>query len=197
MGVTPLDPGFQILPAASEAPGWTATEGSRAHPQEPGPPLLVSASGGPWIQASASPGHITAPLDRQGQLVAAGLRGPKGDPGALGEATVRLPAGQILGGHRLVYFTGTVLLYAESEDPFKVEVLGLTTHAALAGELVEVRRLGLLTESTWNWQPGPVFLGQTGLLSQIAPESGAVVQVGYAVDATTLDLRIASPIFLE
>ncbi len=58
-----------------------------------------------------------------------------------------------------------------------------------AGTSVEVLLLGPTVESSWLWVPGPVFLADDGLLTQVPPTSATAVflaQVGVATAAQRL-----------
>ena len=107
-------------------------------------------------------------------------------------------AGDTLSGHRAVYSDGVVVRYASADNLSSAErCVGITTQSAVTGSTVLVRRSGLLVEPTWSWAPGPVFLGLTGALTQVPPTSGVSLQVGVALDATTLDVRVDTPIILD
>jgi hypothetical protein len=70
----------------------------------------------------------------------------------------------------------------------------LVTSASAADDPVTVRRRGAITEAGWSWTPGPVWVGDTGLLTQTVPSTGWVLQVGTAVNATTIDIEPEPPI---
>ena len=70
----------------------------------------------------------------------------------------------------------------------------LVTSASSFGDVVVVRRRGVLVEAGWSWTPGPVFVGDNGALTQVAPVSGWLLQIGIAVNATTLDINPEEPI---
>lgn len=131
-------------------------------------------------------------------VIAAGLRGPAGRDGAPGSQVVSFVAGAALSGHRAVFAAGNTVAYASSGAPeTAAQVIGVTTQAADAGAPINVQRMGTITEPTWSWAPGPVFLGLAGALVQTPPDTGAYLQIGVALDATTLDIRIGTPIELE
>lgn len=70
----------------------------------------------------------------------------------------------------------------------------LVTSASAADDPVTVRRRGAITEAGWSWTPGPVWVGDTGLLTQTVPSTGWVLQVGTAINATTIDIEPEPPI---
>lgn len=102
-----------------------------------------------------------------------------------------------IGGHRVISATDLGVRYASSDDPISVEtVLGLTDAASDAGTPLSYRREGAVDEPSWSWALGPVFLGLNGLLTQIAPDQGAVLQIGIAPSPTRLLLDIQEPYHL-
>ena len=70
----------------------------------------------------------------------------------------------------------------------------LVTSASAADDPVTVRRRGTITEAGWAWTPGPVWVGDTGLLTQTPSSTGWLLQVGTAVNATTIDIEPEPPI---
>lgn len=131
-------------------------------------------------------------------VIAAGMRGAPGKDGAgTGSAVETFTAGETLGGHRAVFASGDVVRYASASAPDNVStVVGITTQAAAAGNPVDVQRSGRITENTWSWVPGDVYLGDNGLLTQVEP-AGVLLRIGVALDATTLDVRIGTPIYFD
>lgn len=153
----------------------------------PSPRLTVTAKT-PTIQVTAATKTIL-------RVVAAG---PPGPPGPAGQAVTDVisSADHALGGHRVVRATATGVTYASAEDPEVAAVLGVTTHAANAANDITIRVSGALTEPSWTWQPGPVYLASNGLLSQIPPTTGAIKEIGVAINQTTLLIRIQPEINL-
>lgn len=81
---------------------------------------------------------------------------------------------------------------AQSTDPYP---LGVTTTAAADGGSFEVVLDGVIADAFWNWTPGGVlFAADDGGLTQTPPEAGYLVSIGVALSATTIMVRIASPI---
>lgn len=102
-----------------------------------------------------------------------------------------------LGGHRVVWQANDGITYASSDDPDSADaVLGITTGAVDAGEAADVLRLGPLTEPSWSWARGPVYLGPEGMLVQPAPSHGVVLQVAAATSPTTIFVSIQEPYHL-
>lgn len=127
------------------------------------------------------------------------VSGPPGPPGAQGPAgpaggtATEMTAGVALSGHRLVTRnTSGAAIYADATNAGHINApLWLTLGAASLGDQVSVQSAGIVTEPSWSWTPGPLYLSTNGQLTQISPTaSGAVflVQVGYATSATSVVL---------
>jgi len=115
-----------------------------------------------------------------------------------GGASVALAAlaGQTLGGHRGVWCDAQGRAwYANATNDSAERVAGVTLHAADVGGTIAVQSAGEITEAGWNWQPGPVFLGTNGMLTQTPAANAALVQIGIASRATALIVRIGIPFF--
>lgn len=76
-------------------------------------------------------------------------------------------------------------------------IAGITTTAAAAGQEVTVQRLGPLDASGLNLQPGRVWLGRNGALTQTPPEDGFDTLLGYATAEQRLYIDISETIQLE
>lgn len=119
---------------------------------------------------------------------AQGAPGPRGQPGpAAGSAFTRL-AGESLSALLAVYELPSGQVYAlDAADADHIDMLvGITTTAATAGAEVTIQRAGPLDATGLGLQPGRVWLGAGGRLTQIPPESGFDILLGYA----TADQRI-------
>jgi hypothetical protein len=123
-----------------------------------------------------------------------GLPGPRGLPGPQGTAIVvsSYSAGEILSGHRAVRVGADgKAYYASSASPEQAGfVVGVTVGAASMGAPVQVQAFGELTEPSWDWVPGPVWLGADGQLTQTPVLSGLLQRMGTAVSATTLFIDV-------
>jgi hypothetical protein len=83
--------------------------------------------------------------------------------------------------------TAGVVVYASSDDPAGMaRPAWMTTGAAASGAAVTLAYYGLVTEPSWAWSPGPLYVGVGGLLTQTPPASGYIRLVGAAVSATTV-----------
>ncbi|MNR50449.1 hypothetical protein D3C85_1699640 [compost metagenome] len=55
----------------------------------------------------------------------------------------------------------------------------------------------MLEDEGWTWQPGRIWLGAEGQLTQAPPATGFDLLIGSAVSATRINLNIQEPIALE
>jgi hypothetical protein len=130
---------------------------------------------------------------RQATITATALQGPPGPPGPPGSAgaqTLTLQAGIALGGHRVVCVDSSgQAIYPDRNNPAHADaVVGITTGAASAGANVTVLASGEMTEASWSWNPGPLWVGDTGLLTQSPPSAGWSQIVAIALSATRIVL---------
>ncbi len=119
--------------------------------------------------------------------------------GALPANLIQLTAGAALSGHRAIRLaTSTSVLYASANEPEDAAtVFGISVAAAASGAPIVIRTGGIETFSGWAFTPGdPVFVGVNGLLTQTPPTTGAEIQIGVAIAATTLLVRIGTPFYL-
>lgn len=135
------------------------------------------------------------------ETVAVGEQGPPGIPGVPGPAggsAFQRTAGQIVSALRAVYELDGQVFYLDYRDAEHINLLlGITLTAAQALEPINVQRSGVLDDDSWNWAPGPVWLGADGALTQTPPTEGFDVLLGAAVSATRITLNLNDPIELE
>lgn len=103
-----------------------------------------------------------------------------------------LAAGTNLSALRAVTTNGSgEAVYASNDTLLNAQVVGLTVNAANSGNNVTIKTNGVITDASWNWTKGTVYLGTNGQLTQTAPSGGAViVHVGKALTATKLQVDI-------
>jgi hypothetical protein len=95
----------------------------------------------------------------------------------------------VLSGHRAVVVENGLARYPVSPSE---RVSGLTIGAALASQAVTVITCGPITEPSWNWNPGPVFVQANGVLTQ--SPGGDLQEIGLAVTPQTLIVRVQTPV---
>lgn len=107
-------------------------------------------------------------------------------------------AGVDISGHSVVIKsgTGTVSLADHNLLSHIHQVLGVSLNSATQGTEVQVQSFGLITEPSWNWIDGPVYLGVGGQLSQTPPTTGFLLIVGTAMAPTVLMVKLGVPITL-
>jgi hypothetical protein len=81
--------------------------------------------------------------------------------------------------------------YATPDSLANAVVIGISTTAANTGENITIKTSGQLSDASWNWTKGAIYLGANGVLTQTAPSGGSiVVHVAKAITATTLIIDI-------
>ncbi|WP_333676748.1 hypothetical protein [Dyella sp.] len=138
---------------------------------------------------------VIAPSDKSA-VVRMGLAGPQGVPGQNGDLSFTVTAGVDLGYPQVVaIFDGVAHLADPTSVADMTAELAITTQAAAAGNPVTVNITFSLSEPGWNWQPGRMYLGPAvGQISQSPATTGALLEVGRALNATTINFNIRTPI---
>lgn len=121
----------------------------------------------------------------------------QGPQGTSGEIIIERLADGPIGGHRVVKITPTGCDYADSSNISDLgKVIGMTDSAFSANTNVKIFTQKEITEPSWAWTLGPVYLSTNGLLTQIIPTTGFIQQVGIALSSTKLLLSLQPPIKL-
>jgi len=139
--------------------------------------------------------QVTAPV----YIGQRGVAGADGAPGVAGGVVVQCVAGEALGGHRVVVLNAVAeAVYASNAVPAHLhKVLGLTTGAAILGATATVQTGGEMVEPTWAWTlDAPIFLGTSGLLTQVEPTTGFSLVVAFPVTATKIFIKLREPLAL-
>ncbi|UUE94485.1 hypothetical protein [Comamonas thiooxydans] len=129
-----------------------------------------------------------------------GPPGPPGIPGPAGGQVLQRKAGMDTSALLVVYedLFGSVWPADPDAESDVLALLGVTVSAAVAGQPINVQRLGHIDDEAWQLQPGKrVFLGGQGRLTQEPPQAGYDVLIGMAITSTRLLLNIQDPIELE
>lgn len=121
-----------------------------------------------------------------------------GRPTQSGQTVLTFGAGQPIGGHKAVRVVdGGQFMVASSDDASQIgTVIGVSSNAAGQGDDLRVVSLGEISEPSWAFVPGPVFLGVGGSLVQTPPSIGFIQQMGVALSATKLLVALSAPIAL-
>lgn len=98
--------------------------------------------------------------------------------------TLQLPTDHAIGAHRcvMVDMDGNVQ-YIDSTDADTVNLyIGITTESASAHSQVTVQTRGQMIDESFNFVPGPVYIGLHGQLTQSQPNNARYIQrIGLAV----------------
>jgi hypothetical protein len=101
------------------------------------------------------------------------------------------PAAIALSGQRCVRVVSSLASYCDGANAAHIgQAAGVSQHAASEGEDVSIVTHGPLSESGWNWTPGPVYCGSNGALTQTVNGLAFVQQVAVAEAADKLFVTI-------
>lgn len=118
--------------------------------------------------------------------------GAPAGPGA--PTTLQLTAAGAVSALRAIVAEGGAGRYPDTGTPADAgSVVGVSKTAAADGDPFDVTTSGEISDSSWSWSPGPVFVGAGGALSQ-SPGAGWVLEVGRAVGPTRLLVNVKTPI---
>lgn len=152
------------------------------------------------VPATSGAVHACAPCADECGAVGAGIvmqgvpgpAGPESLPGFNSIAAVTLSALHV------VYRAADGLRYASSDAPSTaVQAVGVLPAAINAGALGFVQTSEEITDASWAWSLGPVWLGLNGALTQTPISSGAQVEVGIAIASNTLLIRVQPSILIQ
>ena len=136
-------------------------------------------------------------------VVTVGEQVPRGIDGAAGQdLSITKTASEAMSAYRAVVSDGAsgVLLANNTDLTHRNRVVGVTETAAALAAAVNVRRVGQLVFSSWNWVPNaPVFVGVGGVLTQTPPVSPAVFSqiVAVATSPTSIDIELRDPLLIS
>jgi len=121
-------------------------------------------------------------------------------PGPAGPGlAATVAAGETLSGHRAVALhSDRRAYYASNDQPTDAtRQIWITLGAAIEGTDVQIQPLGIIVEPSWNWDDGPIFLGTSGVLTQVPPVQPAfLMQVAQPNGPTSLIFNPRTPIVL-
>jgi hypothetical protein len=132
--------------------------------------------------------------DIEGHVI--GIKGDTGQDGSSLAATFTRIAGETLGGHRLVWINNNQAFYASADEVSAELVSGITTGAVSSGALATIQSSGEIEEPSWSWAEGVVYLGLNGQLTQTPPTTHVNTEIGVALAATKLLVRVQRAIYL-
>lgn len=136
----------------------------------------------------------------QSLVTTLGIPGPQGAKGDAGDAIVTQThdAGENLSGHRAIRVSsGLAYLCNGSESAQAGRCIGISTGAVIVGDAVTVQTVGVMTEPSWSWSEGPVYVGVSGVLTQSLTGLAYIHQIGMALSATSIDINSQLPILIS
>lgn len=126
-----------------------------------------------------------------------GKPGPRGPTGPPGGTVIIQTAVVAISGHRVVRAVVGGVDYATNADAQHADaILGVTVNAADSGEEIRIQASGEITDPSWSFEIGPVFVGAGGLLVQPVPSGAAFIrQIAQAIAPDRLLILNRPPIF--
>lgn len=112
---------------------------------------------------------------------------------------IKYPAGEDLGGHRVVYINEQKkVMHAsnfELQQAFKI--LGITTGACRVNETAIIQTNGLMEEASWFWDVNrPIYFSSNGSLTQNIPANGFILQLAFPLESTKIFIEKKTPIII-
>lgn len=155
----------------------------------------VSYNGSSYVSISTDPIISIIPTnDAYWDVVAVAGDDGTGDL----NAAITTIAGEDVAPNRVVYINaGKVYLADKDNLTDRDKVIGITKTAAIINNLVDVYTTNTVTNTSWNWNPGVVYVDTGGAMTQTEPTSGFIVQVGVVVNATTIFIDIDKIDYIE
>lgn len=106
-------------------------------------------------------------------------------------------AGATINGNRVCYMNtdGKVYLADSTNLNHYGRVIGLSKTSGTANNSINLQYKGNMTNAGWSLTAGsPCFFDSTGAITQTAPATGFSQIIGYALDATTININIQIPL---
>ena len=138
--------------------------------------------------------------EKETTVVSAGQLGPVGPRGPAGNDTFERGTAGPMSALRIVWEDGNGIVreLGQSDVDHVNLISGLTLTATGSSGTVTIKRSGPVDDAAWSWATsGPIWLGESGQLTQVPPAAGFDVRIGHAVSPTRIYLDIQSPINLE
>lgn len=106
-------------------------------------------------------------------------------------SNITLVAGETIGGNRVVGVQADgKAYYVNQSNATCRDAIGLTTGAANIGMPVVIQTDGILTEPSWTWAASlPIWLANTGQLTQALPTTGYLFQIGTPIGPTKMRIE--------
>ncbi|UYZ85336.1 hypothetical protein MTZ49_07255 [Entomomonas sp. E2T0] len=134
-------------------------------------------------------------VTKQPHIVMAGIRGAAGKDGS-GEV-LTATAGVNISALKVVYVkTGKAYQLDSSDSDNIFFIAGIAVTGAMQNNPIKIKRQGELTDQSFNFTLGRVYLGVEGTLTQTPLNKGYCVLIGTAIADKTILLNIQDPIEL-
>lgn len=70
-------------------------------------------------------------------------------------------------------------------------IVGITISSVNYGDVARYKFEGFLADPSWNWSPGPIFCGDSGIMTQTVPLTGNWLrQIATAIDGQTIAINL-------
>jgi len=127
-----------------------------------------------------------------------GLPGPKGDHGDVTEEYSMTSGENIISLRAVRRMSDGLGYHADSAtQSHATSVVGIATQSTSTGGSFTYTARGELTDPSWSWSDGEIFVGANGALTQTPPTSGFIMSVGHAIGSTSMFVDINQHILLE
>lgn len=113
-------------------------------------------------------------------------------------AGITANAGQTINGHKVVIRNLGLIYHADNTiQSHQNQVIGLSLHAGVINEPINITTTGIVTEPSWSWTPDKsLFLSVDGQLTETPPTTGFLIQIAQSISPTEIWIDIKTPIFL-
>jgi hypothetical protein len=172
----------------------TVVQSSPVVTQNTGSVVVVQRTSSPVLTTETQ--TIAQPIV-QTQIIKDITVGPQGPPGESGSSTFPVTAGENLTYPIIVAIDNGVCHAADPTNTTDMSSqLAVTTQSAMSGATIEVAVTYSMTEPMWSWTPGRVYLALSGgqITQTPDPTIGAILEVGRAVSATTIEFNVQTAI---
>lgn len=170
---------------------WEQVNTSVSDLQDVSEPGLLVYTGG-------SPGYRTVVVDGvEDEIVVENGDGQDLDLPSItvGLAKLELTAGETIHSLRAVMAVDGEAFHPDtSASADALRVVGVAVTSGSMGDTVSIKPDGRVTEGSWAWVSGPVYCGNDGVLTQSPSGTEWILQVGRAINPTTIEVAITLPI---
>jgi hypothetical protein len=130
------------------------------------------------------------------QIVVSKDIGPPGSPGGVG---FWVPVSRPISGHRVISIdeNGEAVYADRMNLQCLKRIIGISVTAAVEGGQIKVIKDGEIEEPSWVWDiTRLIYLGENGTLTQVLPQNGSIVVLGFPINSNTMIVDIGEPIIL-